>query len=156
MNLSNAISLYLAYKRSLGNRFRTEEDVLRAFRKVVSDRPMNGIESTDVLVFLNGNGPVTECWVKKYNVLSGFYRFALSRGLATQSPLPHRIPLRTAPAFVPYIYSEDELRKLLVACTAACPDRCHIEGYVLRALFVLLYGAALRLGEALSLTIAGC
>ncbi|MGQ7935277.1 tyrosine-type recombinase/integrase [Paraburkholderia sp. D1E] len=154
MNLSNAISLYLAYKRSLGHRFATEEHMLRAFRNAVSDRPMNRIKATHVLVFLNGNGPVTECWVKKYNVLSGFYRFALSRGLVTQSPLPHRIPLRTTPAFVPYIYSQDELRKLLAACAAACPGRCHLEGYVLRAVLILLYGAALRLGEALSLTIA--
>ncbi len=33
---------------------------------------MTGIEAAPVLVFLNGNGPVTEYWVKKYNALSGF------------------------------------------------------------------------------------
>jgi site-specific recombinase XerD len=155
MNVSDAISLYLAHKRALGHRFLTEENVLFAFHNTVGDRPVNGIEDSHVLAFLNGNGgPVTEYWVKKYHVLSGFYRFALSRGLVTQSPLPRRIPLRTAPEFVPYIYSEDELRRLFAACAAACPGRCHLEGDVMRAMLILLYGAALRLGEALSLTIA--
>lgn len=154
MNVSNVISLYLSCKRSLGHRFVTEESVLDAFRKSVGDLQMNDIEDEPVLAFLNGNGAVTEYSIKKYNVLSGFYRFALSRGLVAQSPLPHRIPLRTDPVFVPYIYSEDELRKLFAACTAACPGRCHVEGDVLRAMLVLLYGATLRLDEALSLTIA--
>jgi integrase len=155
MNVSDAISLYLTHKRSLGHRFLTEGNVLRAFRKAVSDRPMNGIEAADVLAFLDGDGgPVTEYWVKKYHVLAGFYRFALSRGLVTQAPLPRRIPLRTVPEFVPYVYSEDELRRLFAACAAACPGRCHLEGDVMRAVLILLYGAALRLGEALSLTVA--
>jgi len=152
--LSSVISLYLSCKKSLGYRFVTEENVLNAFCKAMGDSPMNGIEAARVLAFLNGSGLVSEYWVKKYNVLSGFYRFALSRGFVAQSPLPHRIPLRTAPVFMPYIYSEDELRKLFAACTAACPGRCHVEGDVLRAMLVLLYGATLRLGEALSLTIA--
>jgi integrase/recombinase XerD len=154
MNLSTAISLYLSYKWSLGHRFRTEENLLQAFCKAVGDLPMTGIEAAPVRTFLNGAGPVTEYWVKKYNALSGFYRFAVARGLVSQSPLPHQIPLRTDPAFVPYIYSEEEIRKLLDACPAACPGKCHIEDYALRALLVLLYGAALRLSEALSLTMA--
>lgn len=151
--LSSVISLYLSCRKSEGHRFVTEENVLNAFRKAVGDPPIDGVEAVRVLAFLNGAGPVTEYWIKKYSVLSGLYRFALSRGFVTQSPLPHQIPLRTDPAFVPYIYSEDELRRLLDACPAVCTGRCHIEGYVLRALLVLLYGAALRLGEALSLSL---
>ncbi|CAJ0782400.1 hypothetical protein [Ralstonia chuxiongensis] len=119
MNVSTVISFYLSSKRSLGHRFVTEENVLNAFRKAVGDLPMNSIEAAHVFAFLNGNGPVTEYWIKKYNVLPGFYRFALSRGFVTRSPLPRQVLLRTAPAFVPYIYSEDELRKLLAACAAA-------------------------------------
>ena len=153
-HLSSVISLYVSCKKSLGYCFVTEENVLNAFCKAMGDSPMNGIEAARVLAFLNGSGLASEYWVKKYNVLSGFYRFALSRRLVTQSPLPHHIPLRASPAFVPYIYSVEELRKLLDACQAACTGRCHIEGYVLRALLVLLYGAALRLGEGLSLSLA--
>lgn len=154
MILSTAISLYLSYKRSLGHRFQTEERLLKAFCKAVGDLPLNDVEPVPVLAFLNGSGPVTEYWVYKYHVLSGLYRFALTRGLVIKSPLPHQIPLRTEAAFVPYIYTQEEIKNLLDACPAACPRMCHIEGYVLRALLVLLYGATLQLGEALSLTMA--
>jgi site-specific recombinase XerD len=55
---------------------------------------------------------------------------------------------------VPYIYSHDELRRLLKA-TAAC-DNPHssIESDTCRTLIVLLYGAGLRISEALALTLA--
>jgi integrase len=100
---------------------------------------------------LNGNGPVTEYWIKKYRVLSGLYRYALARGLAERVPLPSAIPKPTVPAFVPYIYSHEELKRLLDAVPAACAGRVPIEGNVLKTLLLVLYGAGLRIGEALAL-----
>jgi len=96
---------------------------------------------------------VTRFWQRKHEVLVGFYRFAIARGYALDVPLPHRVP-KPAQAFVPYIYSHDELRRLLKA-TAAC-DNPHssIESDTCRTLIVLLYGAGLRISEALALTLA--
>lgn len=153
MNLSVVVSLYVSHKRALGYRFRSEEAVLRSFCKAVGSGPIATIEAGAVLAFLNGNGPVTEYWAKKYRVLSGLYRFALVRGLARASPLPRTIPKPTAPAFVPYIYSHEELRRLLDAVPAACAGRVPIEEDVLRTFLLLLYGAGLRIGEALMLTL---
>lgn len=154
MNLSEVISLYVSHKQALGHRFRTEEAVLRSFIKAVGDGPIAAIEADIVSVFLSGSGPVSEYWVKKYHVLSGLYRFALARGLAKTSPLPRTIPKPIIPAFVPYIYSHEELKRLLDAVPAACAGRVPIEEEVLRALLLLLYGTGLRIGEALALTLA--
>ena len=151
MRLSAVIALYLSHKRALGYRFRAEEAVLRAFCKAVGDQPIAIIEPGAVLAFLNGNGPVTEYWTKKYRVLGGLYRYALARGLAERVPLPPAIPKPTVPAFVPYIYSHEELKRLLDAVPAACAGRVPIDEYVFRALLLLLYGAGLRIGEALAL-----
>ena len=151
MRLSAIVDLYLSHKRALGHRFRAEEAVLRAFCKAVGDQPIAIIEPGAVLAFLNGNGPVTEYWTKKYRVLCGLYRFALARGLAQRAPLPPAIPKPTVPAFVPYIYSHEELKRLLHAVPAACAGRVPIEGNVFRTLLLLLYGAGLRIGEALAL-----
>jgi len=85
-------------------------------------------------------------------VLSGLYRFALARGLAKVSPLPPVIPKPAVPPFAPYIYSHEELKRLLDAVPAACAGRAPIKEKVLRTLLLLLYGAGLRIGEALSLT----
>ena len=151
MRLSALIALYLSHKRALGHRFRAEEAVFRAFCKAVGDQPIATIEPRAVLAFLNGNGPVTEYWAKKYRVLSGLYRFAQARGLADHAPLPPAIPKPTVRAFVPYIYSHEELKRLLDAVPAACAGRVPIEQSVFRTLLLLLYGAGLRIGEALAL-----
>jgi integrase/recombinase XerD len=153
MKIAEVISLYVSHKRALGQRFRSEEAVLLSFRKAVGNRPIMTIEEEAVLSFLNGTGPVTGYWVKKYHVLSGLYRYALARGLVKVSPLPRAIPKPTVPAFVPYIYSHEELKGLLDAVPAACSIRVPIEEDVLRTLLLLLYGAGLRIGEALALTL---
>ncbi len=154
MKLWKVISLYLSHKRSLGCRFRTEEAILRSFCKSVGNGPIATIEAEAVLVFLNNNGPVTEYSVKKYRVLSGFYRYSMARGMVEVSPLPHSIPKSTAAAFVPYIYSHEELKRLLDAVPAACAGRVPIEEEVFRTFLLLLYGAGLRIGEALALTLS--
>ncbi len=154
MKLSEVISQYIVHKRSLGMRFHNEEFILKAFAKSLGDPRIADMETAPVLAFINGVGPVTDTWVKKYHVLSGFYRFALARSLVVYSPLPRSIPRRGVPAFVPYIYSQLELKQLLDAIPGTCGQRVPVDGYVLRALILLLYGAGLRIGESLHLKVA--
>lgn len=153
MKLSEVVSQYIGHKRSLGMRFHAEEFILKAFAKSLDDPMITSIEAASVLAFLNGIGPVTDTWVKKYHVLSGFYRFALARRMVVRSPLPPSIPRRDVPAFVPYIYSQLELKQLLDATPGACGSRVPLDDYVLHALILLLYGAGLRIGESLHLTV---
>lgn len=152
MKLSAVVAQYLSHKRALGHRFRTEEAVFRAFGKAMGDKPIEIIGPKPVLAFLNGsNGTITEYWVKKYHVLSGLYRFALARGIVDRSPLPVTIAKPTVSAFVPYIYSHQELKRLFDAVPVACGGRASIDETVFRTLLLLLYGAGLRIGEALAL-----
>lgn len=153
MKLSAVVSMYVSHKRSLGQRFQSEDALLKAFCRAVGDGAIASIQAEPVLAFLNGSGPLTDYWAKKYRVLSGLYRFALARGLVSVSPLPRSIPRLAAPAFVPYIYTHAELKRLLDAVPAACAGRVPVDDYVFRALLLLLYGAGLRISEAVSLTI---
>lgn len=127
MKLSEVVYLYVSHKRALGYRFRSEERILRSFCKTVGNGPIATIDAQTVLTFLEGNGPVTEFWAKKHRVLSGLFQFAQTRGLAKVSPLPHVIPKPTTATFVPYIYSHEELKRLLDAVPAACTGRTPIE-----------------------------
>jgi integrase len=153
MNLSAVVAKYVAYKRSVGMRFNTEAATLKSFCRTLGEVPMTKVRADRVLAYLVGTGPVTRFWQRKYEVLCGFYRFAIARGYATRSPLPARAP-KPAQAFVPYIYSREELRRLLEAASAADHPRVRIDPYVLRTLLLLLYGAGLRISEALGLTMA--
>lgn len=150
MKIAAAVSSYISIKRAQGRRFRAEDAILKAFCKAVGDILIGAVEASAVLAFLDGRGPVTETWAKKYHVLTGLYRFAMARAWVSVSPLPRNIPKSSVPAFVPYIYSHAELKRMLDAIPVACTARSAVDTYVFRALILLLYGAGLRLGEALA------
>ena len=153
MKLSELAVLYVAHKQSIGMRFRTEQCILKSFRRAMGDIAMADVQANPVLAFISGTGPVTRFWHRKYEVLRGFYRFAISRGYCAVSPLPRLVPKRP-PAFVPYIYSHDELRRLLEATSLCEHPCCKVRAYTFRALILLLYGAGLRISEALALTLS--
>jgi integrase/recombinase XerD len=104
-----------------------------------------------VYTYIAGTGPVTRFWHRKYEVLRGFYRFAIARGYVASSPLPKSIPKR--PQFVPYIYSREELQRLLDSTASCESSNSKLQPYICRMLILLLHGAALRISEALSLTL---
>lgn len=156
MKLHDAVTRYVDHKRALGMRFKTEGVILKALCRALGEVTMAQVRAEPVALFLDGNSPgrVTLFWHKKYSVITGFFRYAQSHGLAQASPLPRRAPQLTAPAFVPYIYSQQDLRRLLDAVPAACSGKkVAVHPDVFRALLLLLYGAGLRLEEALSLTV---
>lgn len=152
MNLDQAVTAYVAYKQSLGMRFATEARTLKSFSKNVGAAvDVDRIGPQQVRDFLNGNGPVTRFWHRKLDALRGFYRFCLARGYAHHVPLP-TTAARCLQSFTPYIYSEDEIKRLLEA--AAVRDRCNIGASTSRTLLLLLYAAGLRISEALNLNLA--
>jgi site-specific recombinase XerD len=148
MKLQQLIEQYIAFRQALGERFIAHAGILRAFARAMG----TGVEVTaarpePVSDFLRGTGPITSSWHVRYTVLRGFYCYAITRGYATVAPLPTAVPKRP-PAFVPYIYSQDELRRLLAATEATRHPRRRVEPYTLRTILLVLYGAGLRVSEA--------
>jgi integrase len=117
----------------------------------VGDVEVKQIGPESVRAFLDGTGPMTRFWARKFNALTGFYRFCLARGYVCSVPLPTRVPRRSQ-SFSPYIYSQDEIKRLLQA--AADRARCNIDAPTSRTLLLLLYATGLRIGEALNLSLA--
>ncbi len=149
-----AITQYVTLRQAAGADFRTTAKLLDAFcRAMGPDIEIGAIPAARVQAFLDGQGPLTRFWYRKYSALRGFYRFAQSRGLVDRAPLPSVIPKRPPP-FVPYVFTRDEVRRLLEATDHYRSTRYHLEPQTLRALLLLLYAAALRLSEALHLTLA--
>src|SRR5713226_7464516 len=117
MKLSALATHYVAYKQAMGMRFHTEARPLRSFCRTMGDIAIADIAADRVHAYIAGAGPVTLFWHRKYEVLRGFYRFAMARGYAAGSPLPKIIP--KPPQFVPYIFSHEELQRLLDASAPA-------------------------------------
>jgi len=153
MKLSQLISEYVAFRKSLGEVGRTNGYILRAFSKAMGDEADIGdVQPYRVNAFLAGSGPVTSHWHRKHSSLISFYRYAIAHGHVASSPLPTVLP-KQAERFAPHIYSRDELRRLLDATNAYRTGRAFIEPHTFRALLFLLYGTGLRISEALSLTL---
>ena len=67
-------------------------------------------------------------------------------------PEPLRTPSSQA-TFVPYIYSEDEVRALLAAAARLAPSGA-LRGPTYQTLLGLLYSTGIRIGEAMALNLA--
>jgi site-specific recombinase XerD len=158
MNLASVVEDYVTLKRSTGLRFTNAATILKAFARAAGPVDVNEVGQDTVQTFLNGSRQISSTWHLKHYTLAGLFRFAMERGLVSTSPVPYLVPKRPDYA-TPYIYSTDELRRLLDAMEAL--DRRHpktgrtasVSALTFRTLILLLYGAGLRLSEALALTV---
>ena len=156
MMLREAIEHYILWRRAHGARFSTGANLLRRFLEYADgDAACDAAATAQVLAFLAGKGPLTRDRQNKYYVLAGFWRYAISRGHASRSPLPDNEP-RSPVRAPPYIYSRDELRRLFDPATVEMSRRGagQLDAVTVRTLLLLLYGAGLRFSEATRLTLA--
>jgi len=90
MSLEILVGTYIAYRRSLGEKFVTNARELQMFVKYAGpecdvcaiDRPL--CES----FLLYPKGKVTANWFCKHTALKGFFQWAVARGHIAKSPLP--------------------------------------------------------------------
>lgn len=152
--LAQLAAEYVTFKQSIGMRFRAESVILSAFCRAMGDIDIAQVSPCSVDNYLAGTGLLTVFWHRKFEALSGFYRYAISRGYTSLSPLPTIIPKRPA-TFKPYIYTNDEYRRLLDMTRILDKSRrCLVQTGTFRALLLLLYGTGLRISEALTLTLS--
>jgi integrase/recombinase XerD len=150
MTLHTAIEDYLSLKRSLGAVFAAEARILHAFERSVGNMPLAAISPQACRGFCRGTGHPTRWWERKHQALRSFFAFLVSRRALAISPLPEPTP-KLPRTFEPYIYSRDELARLLDATTILHAGRGSCQAPVIRILLLMLYATGLRPGEGLRL-----
>ena len=151
MNLQQLIEQYIAFRKSLGELQGTNADSLRKFgRSIGVEADIADVREDQVAAFVTGTAPVTRSWHHRFSVVRTFYRYAVSRHYVAAAPLPKVIPKRPPP-FVPYIYTHDDLRRLLQAVAGDQRHRTCLEPITTRTILLLMYGAGLRVREVVSL-----
>lgn len=154
MMLSQLVTQYIHYRQSLGEKFKTNEHYLKAFcRTVGSNTDIQSISLDIINSFLYGDvQTVTSSWFSKHTALCGFYQYALTRNYVTKVPLPSILPKRPQ-AFVPYIYSQNELKLLFETALTYQKNKSCILPYTVQTALILTYTLGLRIHETLSLTL---
>jgi site-specific recombinase XerD len=152
MNLQRLIEQYISFQRSLGSSFITDAGILRAFGRTRGPRAsVASVRVRHVDAFLGTARPVTRNWFTKLSCLRSFFKYAMSRGYITTAPLPTIMPKWPSP-FVPYIYTREELHRLLQVIDSQPQGRSILEPATIRAMILAYYGAGLRRREATNLT----
>ncbi len=152
MKLAALVTDYIAFKQTLGLRYRTDAYVLKAFCRALGDIELAEVTLADVEAFLASGGSITSAWHKKFEILNRFYRFARGRGWINTVPLPSTRPPQPPPC-PPYIYTPDELDRLLSVTETLQSPTSPLQAMTFRTLWLLLYGTGLRISEALALTL---
>ena len=141
MKITDAIHEFILYKQSLGMTYKNRALKLTAFARLAGTVEIDSISPETVRRFLDAGRPVTAEWFNKFSALKMFFRFALSRGYATRNPLPLAQP-KSPRQFRPYIYSVEEVQKMIRVVDNRHRGNWHLEPYTIRTLLLLLYGTA--------------
>lgn len=149
MKTSELVKIYLAARRALGVKLTSRGRILYKFARDTGDRSLSEVTADEVAVFLRG-GVLSSTWLNRHATLAGLFRFAIARGYVTHSPLPTHPP-KLPPPQTPYVYSREELHRLLDATSILESPISPLRAQTHRTLLLVLYGAGLRVGEAIRL-----
>jgi len=154
-SLAAAVADFLAHKRALGRKYRTEEATLRLLLAFANDC---GIQDLRQLTpgFLDAfMASRPRLRARSFNHLVGilgcFLDWAVSQQRLDASPL-RRIRRRETALRLPFLFDVAQARQLLEAA-AALPDNARAigRGPTYHGIFALCYGLGLRAGEACGL-----
>lgn len=149
--LAPEIERFLAFKRALGRQFDNEEKTLRLFDNFLAQE---GLEQFEQLVpELLDRFLVSRCRQRprSYNHLLGVVRRLLDwlvvQGVMSQTPLT-ATPRRETSRRQPYLFDIVQARRLLdSARQLADNNKAPLRGLTYHAVFALLFGLGLRVGE---------
>ena len=151
MTIAEAIERYIEHKRSLGMKFVSPASVLHSFARAVGNTGADEIDGEQVRSFLFGRNVAAQTASGRCYSLRGFYRYALARGIVLSSPLPVTMP-RISQRLVPHVYTDAELTRLFRG--VGLLPRSKLQPHTMQALLLVLYGAGLRIGEAVRLVMS--
>jgi site-specific recombinase XerD len=156
-HLGAAMQAHLARMRTLGYRYEREEYHLLQFDRYLQTRPGTHAQPPDALVrewIALAANPI----LKQQRLAMGR---ALTRSLRRADPTVSEIPPDRSLMQVakrqqrsPHIYSENDICQLLTTARQWTSHRVPLRHLTLEAMLTLAYGAGLRLGELIRLTLS--
>lgn len=155
--LAQDIQRFLAHKRSLGRRFEVEEKTLRLLDRYLVEQKIEhpGRLTADLIEAFLASRPRKR--PRSYNHLlctvRRLFAWLVNQGCLDRSPVQTR-PRRQTSQRIPFIFDAAHARRLLqFARDLPNNARAPMRGRTYHAIFAILYGLGLRVGEACRLRV---
>jgi len=154
-SLATAVADFLAHKRALGRKYRTEEATLRLLLTFADQHGVENLPQLTPRLLDEFIASRPRQRARSFNNFVGtlgcFLDWALTQQRLDASPL-HRTRRRETDQRLPFLFDAAHARQLLEAA-AALPDnpRATGRGPTYHGIFALCYGLGLRAGEACGL-----
>jgi integrase len=154
-SLDTAVADFLAHKRALGRKYRTEEATLRLLVAFAGQHDADDIGQLTAALLDDFVGSRPRPRARSFNHLVGivgcFLDWAVTQQRLEASPLRRTRRQETAQR-LPFLFDAAQARRVLEAA-AALPDnpRATGRGHTYHGIFALCYGLGLRAGEACGL-----
>jgi integrase len=154
-SLAAAVADFLAHKRALGRKYRTEEATLRLLLVFAAQHAVEDLHQLTPGLLEEFVASRPRQRARSFNHLVGilgcFLDWAVTQQRLEASPLRRTLRRETARR-LPFLFDAAQARQLLEAATAL-PDnpRATGRGVTYCGIFVLCYGLGLRAGEACGL-----
>lgn len=152
MIMKEAVHMYIEYRHSLGEKYKSESSTIRCFCKHLGEeKELHLITTEDCVSFIYPPpGKVTQYLFARYSTIKGFILWAMARNYMPNNPLPLDLPTRPE-ATRPYIYTNDELKNLFAAALTYQKNRSTIHPECIQFILKLTYMLGLRIHETISL-----
>lgn len=149
-SLYRAVDDYLALRRSLGFKLREYGECLTEFVSFLKKHGLAHIThklAVEYATQRQHEKPVS--WSRRLGIIRGFARYRMGADPKTEVPPVGLLRFRSQRAR-PYVYSQDEIRRLLQAALKIESPH-ELQRHTYHCLFGLLAVSGLRLGEAVNL-----
>ena len=145
MTLEEAISVYVQRKQAMGMSYAKGLTTYQGFLRTVGDLEISGVTVHHVSDFLD-RPKTSAAFRRRHSLLRRFFEYWAAHGAIAELPMPSNRPAQRS-YFLPYIYTSDEVRKLLrLALVLATPNDT-IHRKTIRATLLTLYATGATVGE---------
>ena len=153
--LREAVHDYIDMRRNLGHKMNDARRVLLAFATFMEQRQATFITVELALAWAQQPANAQPAyWASRLTYVRVFARHRKATDPRTEVPPPGLLPFRTKRA-KPYLYSDEEIRKLLQAALDMpyAYERGALRPWIYHCLFGLLAVSGIRIGEARNLEV---
>ena len=151
MKVAWCVEIYVGKKQACGYSYTWIARLLRRFARFVGKIHISLITDHHLNAFLGRGRMSNNTWRHHSSILAGFFRYWFARRQIRRIPSAQQKPAE-AKTFFPYVYSREEIRKLLNAVVIGQQSpRCTIGPETLKTILLFLYGTATKIDAALAL-----